>query len=65
MRYETPEPSLAPKEPKVMHYCTICGGEIYEGEEYYHLRTWNPAFRLLCICKDCMRSASRVAGEDD
>lgn len=65
MSYETPEPSLAPKEPRVMHYCTCCGGEIYEGEEYYHLKTWNPAFRLLCICKDCMRSASRVAGEDD
>lgn len=65
MRYETPEPSLTPKEPRVLHYCTFCGGEIYEGEEYYHLRTWNPAFRLLCICKDCMRSASRVAGEED
>lgn len=60
-----PEPSLTPKEPKVVHYCALCGGEIYEGEEYYHLRTWNPSFRLLCICKDCMRSACRVAGEDD
>ena len=48
-----------------MHYCTCCGGEIYEGEEYYHLETLNPSMRTLNICKDCMRSASRVAGEDD
>lgn len=54
MSYETPEPSLTPKEPKVAHYCDCCGGEIYEGEEYYE-------FDSLCICKDCVRCARRVA----
>lgn len=56
MRYEIPEPSLTPKEPRVLHYCTCCGGEIYEGEEYYHLETLK-----LNICKDCVRAAR----EDD
>ena len=65
MSYEIPEPSLTPKEPKVLHYCTCCGGEIYEGKEYYRLETLNPSLRVLNICKDCMRSSSRVAGEDD
>lgn len=65
MRYETPELSLTPEEPRVMHYCTCCGGEIYEGEEYYHLRTFNPSLRVLNICEACMQAASRVAGEND
>lgn len=65
MSYKTPESSLTPKEPRVMHYCTCCGGEIYEGKEYYHIETLNPSLRALNICKDCMRSSRRVAGEDD
>ncbi len=65
MRYETPEPSLTPKEPKVAHYCTCCGGEIYEGEEYYHLSTFNPSLRTLNICEACMMAGCRTAGEND
>ena len=65
MSYETPEPSLTPKEPRVMHYCTCCGSEIYESKEYYHIETLNPSLRVLNICKDCVRSARRVAGEVD
>lgn len=65
MRYETPEPSLTPEESKVVHYCTCCGCEIYEGEEYYHLRTFNPSLRVLNVCETCMQAACRVAGEDD
>lgn len=60
MRYETPEPSLTPEEPKVAHYCTYCGGEIYEGDDCYAFDS-----KKVYICKDCVRSASRVAGEDD
>lgn len=65
MRYETPEPSLTPKESRVMHYCTCCGCEIYEGEEYYRLETLNSSMRTLNICETCMQAASKVAGEDD
>ena len=65
MSYKTPEPSLTPKEPRVMHYCACCGGEIYEDKEYYHIETFNPSMRTLNICKDCVRAARRVAGEDD
>ena len=57
MSYEIPEPSLTPEEPKVAHYCDCCGGEIYEGKEYYEFDS-NGA---LCICKDCMRCARQVA----
>lgn len=62
MRYETPEPSLTPEEPKVAHYCDCCGGEIYEGEEYYEFDL-DGAFTLepTRICKDCVRCAIRVA----
>lgn len=62
MSYETPEPSLTPEEPKVAHYCDCCGGEIYEGEEYYEFDS-DSAFTLepTCICKDCVRCARRVA----
>ena len=65
MRYETPEPSLTPEESKVVHYCTCCGCEIYESEEYYHLSTFNPNLRVLNVCETCMQAACRVAGEDD
>lgn len=61
MSYETPEPSLTPKEPKVSHYCDCCGGEIYEGEEYYHLEPLNPSLRPLNMCKDCMKAAREEA----
>lgn len=66
MRYETPEPSLTPKESRVLHYCTCCGGEIYEGNDCYEFSV-DDAFesKKVYICKDCVRSASRVAGEDD
>lgn len=57
MRYETPEPSLTPKEPKVAHYCDCCGGEIYEGEDYYEFDLDGAT----CICRDCVRCAIRVA----
>ena len=65
MRYETPEPSLTPEESKVVHDCTCCGCEIYEGEEYYHLNTLNPSLRVLNVCETCMMAACRVAGEED
>jgi hypothetical protein len=66
MRYETPEPSLTPKEPRVLYYCACCGGEIYEGDDCYEFSA-DDAFesKKVYICKDCVRSASRVAGEDD
>lgn len=65
MRYETPEPSLTPEESEVVHYCTCCGCEIYEGEEYYHLRTFNPSLRTLNVCETCMQASCRIAGEED
>lgn len=66
MRYETPEPSLTPKEPKVVHYCTCCGGEIYEGDDCYKFSV-DDAFnsKKVYICEDCVRSAWITAGEDD
>lgn len=66
MRYETPEPNLTPKEPRVLHYCTRCGGEIYEGDDCYEFNV-DDAFNSekVYICKDCIRSARITAGEDD
>ena len=61
MSYEIPEPSLTPEEPKVAHYCDCCGGEIYEGKEYYRIELLDSSLRPLNICRDCMRCARQVA----
>ena len=61
MSYEIPEPSLTPEEPKVAHYCDCCGGEIYEGREYYRIEPLDSSLRPLNICKDCMKAAREEA----
>ena len=61
MSYEIPEPSLTPKEPKVAHYCDCCGGEIYEGKEYYRIELLDSSLRPLNICRDCMKAAREEA----
>ena len=33
-----PERPLDPPEDKVFCYCDHCGGEIYDGEEYYEIK---------------------------
>lgn len=56
----TPERSLDPESytrVQIAHTCACCGGEIYSGEEYYEFDSDS----ALCICKDCMRCARRVA----
>lgn len=37
MCYIIPERPLDPPEDKVFTYCEHCGGEIYEGEDYYDI----------------------------
>lgn len=61
MSYEIPEPSLTPEEPKVALYCDCCGGEIYEGKEYYRIEPLDPSLHSLNICKDCMKAAREEA----
>ena len=56
-----PEPSLTPEEPKVARYCDCCGGEIYEGKEYYRIEPLDSSLRPLNICKDCMKAAREEA----
>jgi alkyl hydroperoxide reductase subunit AhpF len=43
-----PEPPLNPPEDVIFTYCKYCGGEIYEGENYYAINGEN-------ICVDCLR----------
>lgn len=35
--YDIPERPLDPPEDKVFAMCDCCGGEIYEGEDYYSI----------------------------
>lgn len=37
MRYDIPERPLDPPEDVVFATCDHCGGEIYEGEEFYDI----------------------------
>lgn len=34
-KYQIPEPSLTPPEPKVIDHCAYCGDEIYSGNPVY------------------------------
>ena len=45
--YNIPEPPLDPPEDVVFATCDHCGGEIYEGEEYYYIDGQY-------ICEDCL-----------
>jgi hypothetical protein len=54
----TPCVTGCPNADELAFYCDVCGGEIYKGEDYYHINgeDW---------CEDCTESCGRVAGEDD
>lgn len=46
--YQNPEPPLDPPEDKIICNCTECGGEIFEGEQYYAHPDGSP------VCSDCL-----------
>ena len=48
------DPRCPNSEPKVVHYCDVCGGEIYEGDDYYdiHEERW---------CSECVESCLSTA----
>lgn len=49
--YEVPDRELDPPDSVIVYTCSVCGGEIYEGEEYY-----DSAKGPICI--DCMEGMS-------
>ena len=42
------------EEPKVYTHCEICGGEIYEGDEFYDVLDFK-------VCEACMHDSRKYA----
>lgn len=55
--YNVPERPLDPPEDRIAFECEICGGDIYEGEEYYDIPD------LGKCCANCINDAHRYDAE--
>lgn len=53
-RHNPCHPRCPYAEPTIVHHCTMCGAEIYEGDEYYDIGGD-------AICEDCIENARREA----
>lgn len=55
--YATDQFSDDPQQAAPVFHCKLCGGEIYEGDDYYNLIELGLGY----ICTDCMDNLHDIA----